>query len=265
MNEYLRESFNGLQEILKEAGTIIMSGVGQPADSFKEDSTPFSKTDKKTEDFIVGRMREQFPDIPVLGEEGGYDPDALPETLWLIDPIDGTESYIKNIPAFTSMATLIKDGVTIASMIYNPSTGNIYAAIKGEGAQKNGQKIDLRALPMPNVVACKPKIIEPLTALLKTAGLNTEASPSGAGYGFARVVDGEIAARFHMYSGPHIHDHAPGALLVQEAGGEIIPIFRREFDLTTRSFVACHPNLKEFVLDNIEKLREFEDPGQINY
>ncbi len=262
MDQLLYQSFLEIQQSFRDRRDFVLAHAGEPAKSFKDDDTPSTDADIETENYIVEKMKHNFPDLPILGEESGYDPKNLPSACWLVDPIDGTKSFIANVPAFTGMAVLVVDGRAEASVIYNPTTDDMYAAIKGRGAQKNGQNISLADTPMPKLVACKKSVLDELTIMLRAIGMTTERAPNGAGYGFSRVVDGTVAARFHMYSGPNIHDHAPGALLVSEAGGTIIPLFEDEYQLRTKSFVACHPQLADFVRHNLDALRRIENPEQ---
>ncbi len=262
VDKTLSDSMLAIQELFRSARQQILSGVGQAATEHKEDGSPVTATDLAIEQHVIQAMQQQFPDLPVCGEETGYDSHALPKTCWLIDPIDGTKSYIQNIPAFTSMAVLIHDDAAVASIIYDPTTDDMYTAVLGQGAQKNGQKLGLTQTPMPQKVRCKDVFAEGVATILKEKSIEVEIAPSGAGYGFANVVDGVSAARFQLHAGTNIHDHAPGALLVKEAGGDIIPIFSDTYSYRTYSFVACHPELAAFIRSRLPEIRALEHPEQ---
>ena len=83
----------------------------------------------------------------------------------------------------------------------------------------------------------------------------SKTSPSGGGNGFAQVAEGLTAARFQIKAGGYIHDYAPGALLVREAGGTIISLNDAEYSIDSRNFIACHPKLKNLFENNIKKLK----------
>lgn len=251
-----------LQELFRGARQQVLNGAGQTPSEYKDDGSPVTATDEAVEQLVVEAMHKQFPDLPVFGEETGYDADALPKTCWLIDPIDGTKSYIQNIAAFTSMAVLIHDGEAVASIIYDPTTDDMYTAIKGQGAQKNGQKLDLTQAPLPPRVRCKDILAPGIAIILKEKSIQVEIAPSGAGFGFANVVDGVTAARFQLHAGTNIHDHSPGALLVTEAGGDIVPISTETYSYRTYSFVACHPQLTGFLRTKVAELRVIEGADQ---
>lgn len=262
MDKQLYNSFLSLQEAFRASRPLVLAGAGKAPAAFKSDQTPVTDTDVAVEKFLVDHMKQRFPDIPTLGEEGGYDDRELPSTCWLIDPIDGTKSYVQNVPAFTGMAVLLHDGNAVASIIYNPTTDSMYSAETGKGAYKNNTRLELQQTSLPSQVFCKRKILEPLTKMMALQNIKSWVAPSGAGYGFIQVVDGESAARFHLHSGRYIHDHAPGALLVREAGGDIIPVLDNIYTFRTRSFVACHPELSGFVREQLTAIRAMESPQQ---
>lgn len=260
--DQLYNSFIAIQEAFRQSQALVLAGAGKKASSFKQDSSPVTETDTAVEEFIFGYMRTDFPDLTVLGEEGGYDAADLPETCWLIDPIDGTKSFIKNIKAFTGMAVLIHEGAALYSVIYDYSTGDMYTAISGRGSFRNDEIISLQDMPMPKRICCKDSIANKIAQIFEPAGFEIESAPSGAGFGFMQVVNGVSAGRFHLHSGTHIHDHAPGALLVKEAGGAIIPILDSKYSFRTHSFVACHPSAASTVQKYISQLQDIEDPIQ---
>ena len=85
-------------------------------------------------------IRERYPDHGLMGEESlqvSYPSPPLPSPYsWSIDPIDGTTNYINSLPLYTHSVACCRDGVTLAGCVYNPSTGEMYLAAKGDGAYK---------------------------------------------------------------------------------------------------------------------------------
>jgi fructose-1,6-bisphosphatase/inositol monophosphatase family enzyme len=250
--EVIEDSFRGFRQmLLAKAGNVAKLDD-------KADGSPVTAIDIEVEEKLKAIFKDKKIDIPVFGEETGYDDNNLPELCWLIDPVDGTSSFIKNVPAFTNMAVLINKGESIASVIYNPTTDAMFVAKKGRGAFKNGQKIILGDLQLPNKALCKPEFITTLNAILKPAGIGCYDGPSGGGFGFTTVLNGEAAARFNIKSRGYTHDYAPGALLVKEAGGDIIPVKEDAYNFKTQSFVACHPALSNIIRENLSEIRKLE-------
>jgi 3'-phosphoadenosine 5'-phosphosulfate (PAPS) 3'-phosphatase len=100
--------------------------------------------------------------------------------------------------------------------------------------------------------------IKTLDEVLQPAGVICKSAPKGGGHQFLQVAEGEAAARFTLHGRGHTHDYAPGALLVREAGGAIIPVNDDTYTYKTRSFVACHPKLESLMQANVATFRELE-------
>lgn len=248
-----------VQDVFRRFRSPILKRAGNSRYTAKFDGSPVTETDTEIELALQAELAQQFPEVPVFGEETGYGAD-LPPACWLVDPIDGTESFIKGTPTFTSMAVLIQAGEATAAVIYNPSTDDMYVARAGHGAYKNDIRLDLRQQKLPAKALCKGRHIEALNHLLLSTGVVCEIAPTGGGYGFTMVADGQAAARFQLHSRGQTHDYAPGALLVREAGGAVIPIEDKTYAYDSRSFVACHPGLETIVCTHLEELRRLELP-----
>ena len=249
---------DNIQNCFKSVRPLIMSRAGKTDFVSKNDGSPVTATDSEVEKIIFERLESQFPGMPVLGEETGYS-DDLPAACWLIDPIDGTDSFIKNIPTFTSMAVMIVNNQAVACVIYNCTTEDMFVARKNMGAYKNGVRIDLKSQDLPVRALCKGRYTATLDAILKQKNVSCINGPVGAGHGFSVVADGTYAARFQLNSQGYIHDYAPGALLVIEAGGCILPLDRDVYTYDCKSFIACHPELEEILQSRIQDIRELEE------
>lgn len=246
-----------LQNCFRRVRPLVIETAGKSDFINKQDGSPVTDTDSKVENIIFKSMEDRFPGIPVFGEETGYS-DKLPEACWLIDPIDGTASFIENIPTFTSMAVLILDGEAVACAIYNFSTNNMFVAQKSKGAYKNGIKMNLQSKELPTKALCKGRFIDELNMILMPEGVSCEIGSVGAGHGFSLVADGLFAARFQLNSGGYIHDYAPGALLVREAGGKIIPLDKDTYTYDSKSFVACHPGLEDTIRTHLQSIQALD-------
>ncbi|RYX79110.1 inositol monophosphatase family protein [bacterium] len=254
----INESFDLVRKTFRDNRSLILERAGNVAFDSKHDGSPVTDTDIEIEKALQAVMARQYPTIPVYGEETGYDT-TLPEICWLVDPIDGTQSFINNVPTFTSMAVLIQHGISIAAIIYNPSTDEMYTAKRGEGAYKNTARLDLAAQSLPLIALCKVELVDPLNKVVAAHAIRCEPAPTGGGYGFTMILDNVAAARFQIRGKGWIHDYAPGALLVQEAGGVIIPVRDETYTYTSRSFVAAHPSLKETLEAQVPTLRSLEE------
>ncbi len=250
-------SFELFQQAFRSVRPFILSHAGKVDHTDKQDGSPVTDADVEAENTIKAILAKKYPNVPVYGEEGGYSSD-LAGAFWLLDPIDGTHSFIDNVPMFTSMAVLISSGQAVSSIIYNISTDDMYIARVRQGAYKNGQRLDLRAMPLPNTAWCKELFIPQINPLIAAHNVACKPAAGGGGYGFTLVAEGQLAARFNLHSGGYTHDYAPGALLVREAGGALVPVLDDTYTYETRSFVACHPALESTLIAHREELRALE-------
>lgn len=256
--ELIYSIVNSIEDIFIKLGPEIVNNAGKSSFIVKKDGSPVTELDGQIENKIVSDLRELFPRLTIFGEESGYS-DDLTDVCLLIDPIDGTKSFIKGTPNFTSMAVLIKDNEAVASVIYIPSSKKMFTAIRNKGAFVNGGKLDLRNVELPKTILAKKRDIDFIDRLLKLINISSKTAPSGGGYGFSRVAEGSAAARVQINAGGYIHDYAPGALLVQEAGGTVISLTEEKYNIRSKSFVVCHPALKDVFMENINELASYTE------
>lgn len=97
--------------------------------------------DRLTEEFIIQRIRRDYPDHNIFGEEHGSQKHSANPYLWVIDPIDGTTNYAAGSLRYCVSIGLMKNDEFIAGTIYSPRTCELFAAEQGAGATLNGEKI----------------------------------------------------------------------------------------------------------------------------
>ena len=102
----------------------------------KDDKSPLTMADTASNEIIISRLKENFPDIPVLSEENADNVSRDAEYCWIIDPLDGTKEFIKKNGEFTVNIALVRNKRPVFGVIAVPVTGIIYYASKGNGAYK---------------------------------------------------------------------------------------------------------------------------------
>lgn len=186
--------------------------------------------DVEAEQALTARLLDRWPGAAVIGEEAvAADPGLLRaartlERVWVIDPIDGTSNFVAGSPDFAVMVSLVERGVTTASWIHQPVADRTYVAELGSGAAVDGRP--LVRVPAPPALgdlhgAILTRYLEPGMAgrvAERTAAVGRIGSnPGAAGVQYPKMVEGDVD--FTLYWRTLVWDHAPGALLVQEAGG----------------------------------------------
>jgi len=133
--------------IAKVAGAAVMEIYKRDfAVEYKDDKSPLTEADKKSNAIICDSLKNLYPEIPILSEENkatAYADRKEWEYFWLIDPIDGTKEFIKKNGEFTVNIALIHKDTPVLGVVYAPALNDIYYAKKESGAFKNGQKLPI--------------------------------------------------------------------------------------------------------------------------
>ena len=212
------------RSLLIEAGELVMRGFGRVRHlDMKGPQDYLTEFDGRCEAFLRERLAQAFPADGFFGEETGG---VEAEHLWVVDPIDGTANFARNIPHFCIAIAHVVRGRAEIGGIYNPAVGDLHFARRGRGATLNGRRI--AASTTTSVAASSVELgwstrvpnrdyLRVLDALL-AAGFNVRRAGSGA-LGLAYVADGrnEAYVELHMNS----WDCMAGLLMVEEAGGRV--------------------------------------------
>jgi histidinol-phosphatase len=117
----------------KAGGEIALRHFGRGlAVEYKADRSPVTAADRECERRIVEILLGAFPDHGVLGEELGEQSGS--RARWIIDPIDGTKSFVRGIPFFACLIGLEEDGEITTGVVYAPAQDDLLYAQKGSGA-----------------------------------------------------------------------------------------------------------------------------------
>ena len=157
-----------IKDIALSAGEAIMEIYSKDFNiEYKDDKSPLTEADLKSNEIICSKLEELYPNIPIMSEENKqteYDIRKNWEYYWCIDPIDGTKEFIKKNDEFTVNIALIYKNRPVLGVVYAPAIDEMYSAKKGEGAFLNGQKLPLKTNDAPKeklyVVASKSHLSE---------------------------------------------------------------------------------------------------------
>lgn len=202
--------------------------------------------DEAAERLLTARLRDLTPQVPVVGEEAcAVDPGLLSalagESAWLVDPIDGTSNFIDGGTDWSVMVALVLDGRTSFSWIWRPLADRMYVAERGAGAECNGTPIR-RAPPGAGDDAQLRGAVftrffdreRAATIASNSARFGSVVEGSCAGFDYPALVEGGRDFLLFWRSLPW--DHAPGTLLVQEAGGYARRLDGTEYQPAEESF-----------------------------
>ena len=176
--------------------------------------------DTEAERVLTRRLQDLLPGSVVVGEEGAAaDPARLQAVggaapVWVVDPIDGTQNFAEGKPVFATMVALLRGGATVAGWIYDPVTGRMALAEAGAGAAIDGRRIHAaQAVPLEKMIGR----LTSRTAKKLQGRIGGAFYLRCAGHEYVRLASG--GAHFGLFRRLYPWDHAPGELLVREAGG----------------------------------------------
>jgi histidinol-phosphatase len=131
-------------DVARAGGEVSLRHFGKRINvEFKDDNSPVTQADRMAETAMREVITSAFPDHGILGEEhGATNPGS--NVQWILDPIDGTQSFIHDIPLYTTLVGVLVDGVPVAGVIYAPVPDEMCVGVKGMGATLNGDTCRMR-------------------------------------------------------------------------------------------------------------------------
>ncbi len=125
------------------AGSAILSVYNTDFDvEYKQDKSPLTLADKRSHEIIKRELEANFPDIPMLSEEGNdipYEERKDWEYFWVVDPLDGTKEFVKKNGEFTVNIALMHYSRPVLGIIYIPVSGAVYYSLDKTGSFKLGE------------------------------------------------------------------------------------------------------------------------------
>jgi myo-inositol-1(or 4)-monophosphatase len=255
MNPFLEVAI----ETAREAGGILLQEFDRPVKiSYKGEVDIVTQADRRSEEAVVARLRTHFPKHAIVAEEGGGSETDSP-FRWHVDPLDGTTNFAHGYPCFAVSIGLEEAGELIAGVIYQPVSGEMFTAAKGEGAHRNGKKIQVSAIDklstsllvtgFPSVKRTQnPNIHYYWDFTLRSHGVRRDGS---AAMDLASVACGRFEGFWEF--GLHSWDTAAGVLLVREAGGVVTRFDGQPYQLGDRELLATnghvHSEMKKVAAD----------------
>jgi histidinol phosphatase-like enzyme (inositol monophosphatase family) len=105
----------------------------------KPDGSVVTEADREAEAILRRAIRRAFPSHRILGEEGGEEGAGAAGVRWIVDPIDGTESFVRGVPLWGVLVAAEADGVPAVGVCHMPALGETVAAARGRGCTWNGR------------------------------------------------------------------------------------------------------------------------------
>jgi myo-inositol-1(or 4)-monophosphatase len=229
-----------MAEIAREAGALLLEYFHRRVKiEYKGEADLVTEADRSSERLILERIRSQWPDHEVIGEEG-----ARVETggdyRWYVDPLDGTTNFAHGFPVFCVSLGLTYRGKRKAAVLYDPTRDELFSAELGKGAFLNGQKIEVSKTDKRHK---NPNIFFYHQLTLRTHGVRRAGS---AALDLANVACGRFDGFWEFNL--NAWDTAAGILIVEEAGGKVSGFQGQPLAITDRDVLATNGLIHDAVL-----------------
>ncbi len=215
--------------IADEAAALLTAALARPRSAIETKSSPtdmVTATDRAAEELIAGRIREARPNDGILGEEGAST-EGSSGYRWVVDPIDGTTNFVYGYPGFAVSIAVERDGEAVVGVVTDVSQGEVFSAIRGGGATRNGEEVHVSDATETSTAlvatgfAFEPRVRARQGAAI--AGLLPQIRDirriGAASVDLCSVACGRVDGFFER--GLNRWDYAAGALIVTEAGGRV--------------------------------------------
>jgi histidinol-phosphatase len=223
MNPDWRSRYEVMVEAARAAGNVALGYFDRGVSvEWKSDQSPVTVADRNAEQVLRERLSAAFPGDGFLGEEFGDTPGTT-GYRWIIDPIDGTRSFVRNIPHWATLVGLEYRGEMIAGVSFAPADGVLFRALRGDGTFKNDKHVRVSDVgTLDQALACYSGVQFFQKAGKEQQFLNVlrgvdRARGFGDYYGFTLLAQGSCDLMVDY--GVHLWDVAGLKVIVEEAGG----------------------------------------------
>ncbi len=249
MNLFLRAALTAAKAAAED---IMCYYRGDFEIELKPDQTPVTVADRRAEEIIGGILLDAFPEHGFYGEESGMK-QADADYLWLVDPIDGTKSFIGGYGMFSTQIALMHRGDLVLGVSSAPANGELAWAMRGTGSELDGVPVHVGDISTLVDASISTGNLQSLARSGKWENLGRITAQVNRirGYGdyfhYHRLAAGQLDAVIE--SDVNILDIAALYVIVTEAGGLFTDLQGRPVGLGTTSVLAATPGLHPLLLE----------------
>ena len=255
----MKEYLDFAKEIAYDAGKIIKKYfVEDNGSSYKFDQTIVTKADTEINSMLIERVKKYYPTHRVDGEEEQF---GKSNYVWVCDPVDGTAMYARHIPVAVFSLALVIDGISYVGVVYDAFTDNLYTAIKGEGAFRNGKPIHVNDIKLDDMRSVSnfdawPNAPYNIYDSLNELGRQTYFVGIGSVIRACMcVANGDFNLAVFPGTKHKNCDIAAVKVIVEEAGGKVTDIFGEEqrYDQSINGAVVSNGIVHDEVVNTLKK------------
>jgi len=227
-----------------------------PGVRLKPDASPVTEADVLSEEAIRATLIERFPDYGFYGEETGQHA-TQSDNVWLVDPIDGTKAFVREIPFFSTQIALMRAGRLVLGVSSAPLFGELAWAEEAGGAFLNDRPIRVSRVAALADAAISTGNLRSAIGTPRWQRLGELIARAGYSRGYGDFVHYHLLARgaieIVIESNVNILDIAALTVIVREAGGSFTDLEGNAVGLGTTSVLATNGPLHGVVLDALAK------------
>jgi histidinol-phosphatase len=244
-------------EAAQAAAGVIRAFYGRnPAVHTKADASPVTEADVRAEEVIRSTLEHAFPGYGFYGEESGQHAMGA-ESVWLVDPIDGTKSFVREIPFFSTQIALLRAGELVLGVSSAPAFDELAWAERGGGAFLNQRPIRVSAVAKLEDAFVSTGNLRSLARSVRWERLGQLVARASRMRGYGDFIHYHLLARGALdvviESDVNILDVAALAVLVREAGGTFTDLAGEQVGLGTTSVLATNGTLHAAVLESLTR------------
>ncbi len=238
----------------KAAGDFLLENFGRISEIEKKGDRNFATNlDREAENIIISKIKSKFSNHGIIAEESGNsNPDK--DYLWIIDPLDGTHNFMRNIDIFGVSIGILHKEEFVGGIIYMPADGELYVGEKDNGAYKNNKKIkvsevdDLKeaSISFDSSIRYSPKIMLKTLGKLADEVFNVRMLGSSV-RALSYIAEGLLDFSVEFHDRPW--DFAAGVCLIREAGGLLSGLKGEPLSYKSIGYIASNQHLQRKVQD----------------
>jgi myo-inositol-1(or 4)-monophosphatase len=257
----MNDIFDVAVEAAKAAGKFLLANFGKVSQiECKGDRNFATNLDREAEKMIIDKVKEKFPDHGIIAEESGSS-GVDKDYLWIIDPLDGTHNFMRDINIFGVSIGILYKQEFVAGVIYMPQDDELYTGEKGCGAYKNGKRIYVSSndtlkecsISFDSSIRYSPDIMLKVLGDLASKVFNVRMFGSSA-RALAYVAEGRLDFSVEFHDRPW--DFAGGVSIIEEAGGKLVDLRGCALTYKTIGYIASnakvYDKVREIVLTHLQ-------------
>jgi histidinol-phosphatase len=219
----------------------------------KADNSPVTVADRQAEQNLRDLIHARWPQHGIIGEEFGRS-DSDSRFTWVIDPIDGTKSFVSGVPLYSTLLALLEDDEPVLGIVYEPPLHDMIYATRGGGCFWNGRRVHVSRVDQMREAILLASDLDGFGPHGKTDAWNRLVESTyaqrtwGDAYGYALVATGR--AEIMVDPVVALWDIAPVQVILEEAGGTLTN-WEGQRGLNTTEVVATNGALFEATMKTI--------------